>query len=252
LRLAAVGDLHCGRASQSWLSGLLSEVAAVADVLMLCGDLTDHGLPDEAHLLAKELRSRLTIPIVAVLGNHDHESGQAEAVSHILGEAAVTVLDGDSVEVHGIGIAGVKGFGGGFGENALQAWGEDLIKRFVHEAIAEALKLESAIARLKTEHRVALLHYAPIQATIEGEAPATYPFLGSSRLEEPLTRHSLTAIFHGHAHHGRPQGETRTGVPVYNVAAPLLQEASPQHRAFHLLELPRMIAHCPPEDRGSP
>ena len=149
----------------------------------------------------------------------------------------MTVLDGDSVEIQGIGIAGVKGFGGGFGAHALQAWGEDSIKRFVHEAIDEALKLESAIARLATEHRVALLHYAPIEATIEGEAPALYPFLGSSRLEEPLTRHPLTAIFHGHAHRGRLRGETRTGVPVYNVAAPLLEEASPERRAFRLLEL---------------
>jgi Icc-related predicted phosphoesterase len=160
-----------------------------------------------------------------------------DEVLHILSEAGVTVLDGDSVEVRGVGIAGVKGFGGGFGEHALQAWGEGLIKSFVHEAIAEALKLEAGIARLRTEHRLAVLHYAPIETTVRGEAPQLYPFLGSSRLEEPMTRLPLTAIFHGHAHHGQLEGHTRGGTPVYNVSAPLLARLHPDRPPFYLLEL---------------
>jgi Icc-related predicted phosphoesterase len=207
---------------------------AAADVLALCGDLTDHGLPDEAHLLAKALGGSVRAPVVAVLGNHDHEAGRPDEVAGILRESGVHVLDGDSVEIHGIGFAGVKGFAGGFGAHALQPWGEELIKRFVHEAIEEALKLERAIARLGTEHRVVLMHYAPIEETVRGEAAEIYPYLGSSRLEEPLGRHPVSAIFHGHAHHGQLRGKTRTGVPVYNVAAPLLAGVG---RPFHVLEI---------------
>jgi Icc-related predicted phosphoesterase len=147
------------------------------------------------------------------------------------------MLDGDTCEVAGIGFAGVKGFGGGFGERALQAWGEESIKRFVHDAVDEALKLESALARLRTPRRVVVMHYAPIQATVEGEPPEIYPFLGSSRLEEPLTRYPVTAVFHGHAHHGTPEGRTRSGVPVYNVAMPLLSQAFPDRPPFLIVEL---------------
>jgi Icc-related predicted phosphoesterase len=237
VRLAAVGDLHCGRLSPGSLQPLLGQIAAAADVVALCGDLTDHGLPEEARLLAKELASQLKVPTVAVLGNHDYESGQALEITKILEDTGVVVLDGESVELVGIGFAGVKGFGGGFGAHALQAWGEELIKSFVHEAVAEALKLEQALVRLRTHHRVALLHYAPIDQTVQGEPPEIHPFLGSSRLEEPLTRHAPTVIFHGHAHHGQLHGQTRAGTPVYNVAAPLLQSAA-DGRPFRVLELP--------------
>jgi Icc-related predicted phosphoesterase len=236
VRVAAVGDLHFGRHSPEDLAGLVPEMMAAADVVALCGDLTDHGLPDEARSLARELAGPGRPPVVAVLGNHDYEAGRAEEVAGILREAGVHVLDGDTVELRGIGFAGVKGFGGGFGAHALQAWGEELMKRFVHEAIEEALKLERAIARLSTAHRVVLLHYAPIEATVRGEAAEIYPFLGSSRLEEPLSRHPVSAILHGHAHHGQLRGETRTGVPVFNVAAALLQQHA--GRRFHVLELP--------------
>ncbi len=230
-----MGDLHFVRHAAEDLSGLVPEMMAAADVVALCGDLTDHGLPDEARSLARELAGPGRPPVVAVLGNHDYEAGRAEEVTGILREAGVHVLDGDTVELRGIGFAGVKGFGGGFGAHALQAWGEELMKRFVHEAIEEALKLERAIARLSTAHRVVLLHYAPIEATVRGEAAEIYPFLGSSRLEEPLSRHPVSAILHGHAHHGQRRGETRTGVPVFNVAAALLQRAG---QRFHVLELP--------------
>jgi Icc-related predicted phosphoesterase len=131
--------------------------------------------------------------------------------------------------VMGVGFAGVKGFCGGFGRGALGPWGEEAVKRFVHEAVQEALKLESALARLRTTVRIVMLHYAPIAATVVGEPPEIYPYLGSSRLEEPLGRLDVSAIFHGHAHRGTPEGRTAAGTPVYNVALPLLTRLSPEH-----------------------
>jgi Icc-related predicted phosphoesterase len=145
-------------------------------------------------------------------------------------------LDGDSTEVLGIGFAGVKGFAGGFGRRALGPWGEDTIKKFVHEAVDEALKLESALARLRNDHLIAVLHYAPIQATVEGEPREIYPFLGCSRLEEPLNRYPVTAVFHGHAHHGQPEGRTARNVPVYNVSMSLMRELFPA-RPFRIFEI---------------
>lgn len=237
VRLAAVGDLHCTKASQGVFQPLLAAASAGADVLLLCGDLTDYGLPEEARVLAKELSAAVKIPVVAVLGNHDYESGKPDEVGQILGDVGVTLLDGDGCEIQGIGFAGVKGLCGGFGERALQPWGEEIIKRLVRETVDEALKLESALARLRTHRRVALLHYAPIQATVEGEPPEIFPFLGSSRLEEPLTRYPVAAVFHGHAHHGRPEGRTRADVPVYNVCLPLLKHVFPDQPPFRLVEL---------------
>jgi Icc-related predicted phosphoesterase len=156
----------------------------------------------------------------------------------ILQRVGVTILDGGTAEVRGVGFAGVKGFAGGFGERTLEPWGEEAIKRFVGEAVAEAVKLESALARLRTPHRVVLLHYAPVEATVDGEPQVLYPFLGSSRLEEPLTRYPVSAVFHGHAHFGRPEGRTRSGVPVFNVCMPLLRQLHPDRPPFRLLELP--------------
>jgi Icc-related predicted phosphoesterase len=236
VRLAAVGDVHCTRSSQGAFQGFFGQAAESADILLLCGDLTDYGLPEEAHILAKELTAA-KIPIVAVLGNHDFESDQANEVRDILCNAGVTLLDGDACEVEGIGFAGVKGFAGGFGSRALGPWGEKAIKQFVEEAVSEALKLESALARLRTPQRVALLHYSPIEATVKGEPLEIYPFVGSSRLEEPLNRYPVTAVFHGHAHHGAPEGRTQVGVPVYNVSMPLLRRRYPDGPPFRLLEI---------------
>jgi Icc-related predicted phosphoesterase len=236
VRLAAVGDVHCTKSSQGVLQPIFAAVAEQADVLLLCGDLTDYGLPEEAHVLAREL-STVRVPMVAVLGNHDFESGQPDAVKQILCEGGVQVLDGDACEIKGVGFAGVKGFGGGFGARALGPWGEDAIKAFVHEAIDEALKLESAVARLRVAHKVALLHYSPIQATCEGEPLEIMPFLGSSRLEEPLNRYPVSAIFHGHAHHGRLEGRTQSSIPVYNVSAPLLRQHFPDRPPFRVVEI---------------
>lgn len=236
-RIAALGDLHCTRASQGILAPVLHQAALAADVIALCGDLTDYGQPEEAQVLARELAG-VRAPVVAVLGNHDFESGHPAEVGHILASAGVHVLDGESIEIRGVGFAGAKGFSGGFGRHTLGAWGEPAIKAFVREAIDEALKLESALARLRTEHRIALLHYSPVLATVEGEPPAIFPFLGSSRLEEPLVRFPVTAVFHGHAHKGSPEGRMSNGVPVYNVALPLLRSLHPEGPHFRILELP--------------
>jgi Icc-related predicted phosphoesterase len=238
VRVAAVADLHCAKAmAAGTFQPLFAQVAERADVLALAGDLTDYGLPEEARLLAREL-AVVKVPVVAVFGNHDYESERQEEVRQILTESGVIVLDGDSCEIHGVGFAGVKGFAGGFGERALQSWGEPILKRFVREAVDEALKLESALARLRTPQRVALMHYSPIRSTVECEAPEITPFLGSSRLEDPLNRYPVFAVFHGHAHRGAPEGRTAAGVPVYNVALPLLRRCWPERPPFRVVEVP--------------
>jgi Icc-related predicted phosphoesterase len=213
-------------------------MAAAADVILLCGDLTDYGLPEEAHHLVGELSDCLHLPVLAVLGNHDFESGKQEDIRTILCAAGVVVLDGDAYETHGVGFVGVKGFGGGFGDRCLEPWGEEAIKVFVREGVNEALKLEAALARLTTEARIAVLHYAPIDGTLQGEPLEVYPFLGSRRLEEPLNRYHVTAAFHGHAHAGSPEGQTSAGIPVYNVARPLLLRTYPGKPAYRLFDLP--------------
>jgi Icc-related predicted phosphoesterase len=252
LRIAAVGDIHLSKHSQGRFQPLFAQISDSADVLVLCGDFTDYGLPDEARILARELTTSVKIPIVAVLGNHDYESDKQDEVRQILSDAGVNVLDGEVVEIHGVGFACVKGFAGGFGRGALGPWGEQAIKRFVQEAVDEALKLESALARLRTQRRVAVLHYAPIRATVEGEPPEILPYLGSSRLEEPINRYRVSAEFHGHAHRGSPEGRTSTGVPVYNVAMPLLARLNPDRPPFLILELPLDDVEQPPSDAGAP
>ena len=229
VRLAAVGDLHYGKGSRGQLQTLFSAVTrAEADILLLLGDLTDYGLADEAVELARELTSGIKIPIIAVLGNHDYESGAVTDITRILTDAGVHMLDGETIEIQGIGFAGVKGFAGGFGRGVLGPWGEEAVKRFVHEAVNEALKLESALARLRTSAKIALLHYAPIAQTVEGEPREIWPYLGCGRLEEPLSRYQVTAVFHGHAHHGALEGKTASGTPVYNVSLPLLLATNPE------------------------
>lgn len=237
VRVAALGDLHCSKTAQGAFQPLFAKIAESADVLLIAGDLTDYGLPDEARVLAREL-SAIHLPIIAVLGNHDLESGKGDEVRQIITDAGVVVLDGDAHETHGIGIAGVKGFGGGFGPRALGPWGEAIIKQFVREAVDEALKLEAALARLRTRHLFALLHYAPIQQTVEGEPLEIYPFLGSSRLEEPLNRYPVSLVVHGHAHRGQLQGATTSGVPVYNVSMPLLTRSFTDRPPFRVFEVP--------------
>ena len=241
VRVAALADLHCTKASQGALQPLFARVNEAADIAVFAGDLTDYGLPEEAAVLAKEL-SALRVPSAAVLGNHDLESGKSAEVARMLRDAGVQVLDGDACELAGVGIAGVKGFGGGFGRHALAPWGEGIIKQFVREAVDEALKLEAALARLRTKHIVALLHYAPIQETVDGEPLEIYAFLGSSRLEEPLNRYQVTVAFHGHAHRGAAEGRTSSGIPVFNVAMPLLRRTLSDALPVRIVEIPALMA----------
>jgi Icc-related predicted phosphoesterase len=238
VRIAAVGDIHLGRAAHGPpIQTLFAQVAERADVLALCGDLTDRGDPEEGRQLGRALAA-VGVPIVAVLGNHDHESGKVPELIRILSDAGVQVLDGgDAFEVHGVGFAGVKGFAGGFGRRALGPWGEECIKLFVREAVDEALKLETSLSKLRTEHRVVLLHYSPIVGTVEGEPREIYAYLGSSRLEEPLIRYPVDVVFHGHAHHGTLEGKTMGGVTVFNVSLALLQRSFPDAPPFRVIEL---------------
>jgi Icc-related predicted phosphoesterase len=225
VRIGAVGDLHFGRESRDSLKTVFQAIERERpDVMLLAGDLTDYGTVEEAQGLTREL------------GNHDFEAGAADGVRTTFRDGGITVLDGDSFEVKGVGFAGVKGFCGGFGRGALGPWGEDVVKRFVNEAVQEALKLESALARLRTDVRIVLLHYAPIVDTVVGEPAEIYPYMGSSRLAEPLARLEVTAIFHGHAHKGKAEGRTASGTPVYNVSLPLLTRLTPE-RPIRILDV---------------
>lgn len=244
VRVAAIADLHFTRTSQGAYQALFAQVTGDADVLLICGDLTDYGLAEEARGLAREITGSLKIPAIGVLGNHDFESGQQDEIRAILTDAGMVILDGDAYELHGVGFAGVKGFAGGFDRGTLGPWGEMAIKSFVREAVDEALKLETALARLRSEKRIALLHYSPVRATVEGEPAEIFPFLGCSRLEEPITRYPVTAVFHGHAHHGRPEGRTRTQVPVFNVSMSLLRESMPE-KPYRLIEVSTTEASSP-------
>ena len=238
LRIAAVADLHAKKTSQGAYAEMFAKVSQAADVLLLCGDLTDYGAPEEARHLARDITTSLRIPALGVLGDHDFESGKQDEIVKILNDSGVTMLDGSSTEIDGVGFGGVKGFGGGFGRRALGAWGEEIIKHFVHETIEEALKLEAALARLRTPQKIAVLHYSPIQATVEGEPPEIIAFLGSTRLEEVVDRYRCSVVFHGHAHHGTLEGRTKGNAAVYNVAAPLLKRAFPDQLPYRVVEVP--------------
>lgn len=251
MRIAAVADLHFGRYPPEAYAPLLTKATADADVLAICGDLTDHGRVDEAQGLARALAQAARVPIVAVFGNHDFESGHVGAVRQVLQDAGVHVLDGDTFEIGGVGFAGVKGFCGGFGPRTLGSWGEPMIKAFVQEAIGEALKLETALARLRSMRRVALLHYSPVLSTVEGEPPELFPFLGTTRLEEPLVRYQVDVVFHGHAHHGQPEGWTSAGAPVFNVSWPLLQRVQPD-QPFRRFQIAGANQAAPAGPSGSP
>ena len=234
LRIAATADLHYGKHSRGTLHDAFAEISRSADILLLCGDLTDYGLPEEAEELVADIRAAVRIPVLAVMGNHDFESSQPENISKVLDGAGVNVLNGEAIEIGGVGFAGIAGFGGGFGRRMLNAWGESLIKQFVQESISHAVRLEQALGKLQTEKRIVVLHYSPIRATLEGEDPEIYAFLGSSRLEEPINRFKVTAVFHGHAHNGILDGRTSTGIPVYNVSAPALRKTGKPYRIVEL------------------
>jgi uncharacterized protein len=217
LRVAAIGDIHVQGGDIGPYRDLFTEVSREADVLVLCGDLTDLGKPVEAQLLAESLRS-CTIPVVAVLGNHDYECGHVDEVRAIVRGAGVHLLEGQSCIIEGVGFVGIKGFAGGFGSRMLGSFGEPAIKQFVAETVQEALSLENAMRRTPTQRTVVVLHYAPIAETVAGEPPEIFPFLGCSRLAETIDRFKVNAVVHGHAQRGRYEGKTPGGMPVFNVA----------------------------------
>ena len=218
LRVAAIGDLHVMEDSVAPYRELFAEISSEADVLVLCGDLTNFGKTREAEILADDIRS-CSIPVLGVLGNHDYECGQPEKVCLILRDAGMTLLDEQAVEIGGVGFAGVKGFLGGFGRGELAPFGEPIVKAFVDEALSEARKLENQLRTIRTDRSLAVLHYSPIVDTIEGEPPQIHQYLGSQRLCEPIDRFDhVKAVVHGHAHHGTYEGRTPMGRPVYNVA----------------------------------
>lgn len=224
LRVAAVGDLHVGEGAVRPYRDLFERVSDDADVLCLCGDLVNFGKTGEVEALLDDLKS-CKIPMVGVMGNHEHECGQPEVVMDMLCDAGVKMLSGGrSAEIEGVGFAGAKGFVGGFGRYMLSPFGEASIKTFVQEAVDDANQLETSIRTLRTERSVVLLHYSPVVDTVVGEPPEIHCFLGSSRLAETIDRYdNVKLVVHGHAHRGAPEGATNRGVPVYNVALPVLK-----------------------------
>jgi Icc-related predicted phosphoesterase len=237
LRVAAVGDLHYGATQGAVLRDLFGTMSRQKpDLVVLCGDLTDHGLGPEATALAEDLRSLVRVPVVAVLGNHDVDAGKEAEVVAILREAGVTFLDGEPFEIDGLGLAGTKGFCGGFNRCMLEPWGERIVKLFVEEVVNEARKLESALAKLHTEKRLVVLHYSPIHDTVHGEPPEIIPYLGSTRLAEPINAFGADCVLHGHSHFGSLLGKTSAGIPVHNCAFPLRRKQDPA-QPFALIEL---------------
>lgn len=217
MRIAAIADLHCRAESSGTIRPLL-ECSEGADVLLLGGDLTDTGLVEEAEVLLDEIAD-VSPPIVAVLGNHDHESDNAEEIADMLKDAGVRVLNGSVCEIDGVGFVGTKGFAGGFDDRLVQPFGERALKAFIRHGIEEAVRLESAVAKLEDcRARVAVLHYSPVADTLEGEPEELWPLLGSSRFANALDRHHVAVAVHGHAHHGSPEGRTPGGAAVYNVS----------------------------------
>jgi Icc-related predicted phosphoesterase len=226
MRIAALADLHFSPQSYDRIRDIMNRLRDEADLLILAGDLTNLGKPEEMEsMLASVMRIR--IPIVAVLGNHDFESGRHEELAKMMTAEGVKVLDGSGYERDGVGFAGTKGFIGGFGRGVLTAFGEPEVKALVQTAIDETLKLERALSMLRTEKRIVVTHYAPIVDTVKGEPEQIYPYLGSGRLSEVIDRHQAMLAVHGHAHHGALEGKTTGGVPVYNVAMTLLMGRTP-------------------------
>lgn len=233
MRIAATADIHFSPQSYDRIREPLAHVRDEADVLVIAGDLTNYGKQEEMHSLLNAL-VRLRIPIVAVLGNHDYESCQEQELIKLMTTEGIKVLDGSSYERDGVGFAGTKGFLGGFGRGVLTAFGEKEIKAFVQASIDETLKLERALSMLRTEKTVIVTHYAPVCDTVMGEPQEIWPYLGSSRLAEVIDRHGAALALHGHAHHGKLDGKTTSGIPVHNVALSLLvsQNGGKPYRVF--------------------
>lgn len=235
MRIAATADLHFTPERYTPLRDQMNHVRDEADVLLIAGDLTNFGQPEEMEPLVNAL-VRLRVPVIVVLGNHDYENGKEVELVRMMTAEGIKVLDGSAYERDGVGFAGTKGFVGGFGRGMLTAFGEPEIKTFVRAGIDEAVKLERAMSQLRTQKRVVVLHYSPIVGTVEGETPEIYPFMGTSRLAEVVDRHGADFVVHGHAHHGKLDGKTTAGVPVHNVAITLLQAQTPP-AVYRLFEI---------------
>ncbi len=237
IRIAAVADIHVKVTDKGLWADYFRQISKMADIFLIAGDLTYTGDEVEAQILSEELKN-CNIPVVAVLGNHDHEKGRHKVIRHTIQNENVHILDGEFVVIENIGIAGIKGFGGGFDNHMLSLFGEEAMKSFVKEAVNEALGLDRALKRLDEEEenirKIVLMHYSPIKSTIIGEPEEVFPFLGCSRLEEPLSRHEIVAVFHGHAHKGYHEGVTHNGTKVYNVAWPILQKSGLKVPAYIL------------------
>ena len=238
-RIAAIADIHVRETDKGKWVDLFREASKQADILLICGDLTNTGDEAEADVLKEELKT-CAIPVIAVLGNHDHEKGRHKTIRQMIQSDTVHILDGEAIAIGDVGFAGIKGFGGGFDNFMLSMFGEAAMKAFVQEAVNDALSLDRALARLDQQYenlkKIALLHYSPIQETVKGEPEPIYPFLGSSRLAEPLVRRQVTAVFHGHAHAGHLEGSLPGGIRVFNVAKPVLTKAAYPF-PFYLLEI---------------
>jgi Icc-related predicted phosphoesterase len=214
---ASMGDLHMREEDANLFRDVFQKISKESRALVLCGDLTDAGTTRQAEIFVDELRA-CSVPIVAVLGNHDYESGEVEHVKAILISAGVHLLDGQSCQIDGTAFIGVKGFAGGFGPRMLSSFGEPATKTFVAEAVSEAMRLENALRTVSSDRAVVVLHYSPVEETAEGEPLEIYPFLGCSRLAETIDRFKISAVVHGHCHRGKFEGRTPRGVPVYNVS----------------------------------
>jgi Icc-related predicted phosphoesterase len=234
IRLAAVGDVHVDADVVGRFRPALDELGGRADVLLLAGDLTRHGTREEAACVAKEFGG-LDVPVIAVLGNHDHHADEPARVTGLLEEAGIVVLEGNGTVLNcagtRLGVAGVKGFGGGFADRCASNFGEREMKAFVRHSAAAAGALATALSSLDCEVRVALTHYAPVPDTLVGEPLEIYPFLGSYLLGRAIDDNEVALAVHGHAHHGTEYGITPGGVPVRNVAHPVIGQA---YRVYHV------------------
>jgi Icc-related predicted phosphoesterase len=238
MKIAAIGDLHVKKTEKDKWANHFKAVSQIADVVLLCGDLTENGESSEAKILSEELKS-CSIPIIAVLGNHDYEKNQQHLIREILSNEKIQILDGESTIINNVGFAGVKGFGGGFDKYMLAMFGENMMKKFVEESVSEALKLDSALRGLDSKDeikKIAILHYSPIKETVIGEPAEIFPFMGSSRLIEPINRRQVIAAFHGHAHLGTMEGSTSKGVKIFNVSKSILEKAG-FNPPFYIFEI---------------
>jgi len=236
MKVAAVADIHLKPDDYEKNVRQFSRANELADALVIAGDFTNHGMPDEMRACLAVLE-HVHIPIIAVLGNHDHESGHQDELAGMLRLAGVHLLDGQCHEVDGVGFAGTKGFCGGFAPYELMPFGENGIKTFVEIAEREAIKLDYGLAQLHTPVKIAITHYAPIRETVVGEPEPIFPFLGSSRLQRALDRHKPALALHGHAHKGTFMAESSAGTKIYNVALHILRERGEEH-PFVIFDLP--------------